>query len=497
MSETQNEKQPEDLLTTALRMTASMADQDNVMALMKQGLSLCFKVLACERSLLIAEKADGTREVIHHAGSGGKDDPYSTTALKMVDERKEPLLISDTVGDKVLSTRESINTADIRSVLCSRLDTLQKLFGGRKVYLYCDSRTNRRPFKPEDLEKFKLLSLLMAILEHKSELIAEQGAEIEQLKGLVRERRFEDLVFHSKSFEKCLNLVRQGAATDVPVLLTGETGTGKESLARIVHKLSPRAAKPFLAVNCGAIPPNLIESELFGHEKGSFTGAVAMKKGYFEEATGGTLFLDEIGELPAPAQAHFLRVLQEGEIVRVGSTRPIKVDVRIVSATNSDLEAAVAENRFRKDLFYRLNVLPVHVPSIREREDDSLLLARFFLKQYGEMYNNNGLHFSRETEKAILMYNWPGNVREIQNRVQRAVITAAGPAITAEQIGFDKNETSASTSLYQAREAVDRELIADALKKSPGNLTNAAKILDIDRKSLRLLLEKYGMEYKE
>ena len=166
MSETQNEKQPEDLLTTALRMTASMADQDNVMALMKQGLSLCFKVLACERSLLIAEKADGTREVIHHAGSGGKDDPYSTTALKMVDERKEPLLISDTVGDKVLSTRESINTADIRSVLCSRLDTLQKLFGGRKVYLYCDSRTNRRPFKPEDLEKFKLLSLLMAILEN-------------------------------------------------------------------------------------------------------------------------------------------------------------------------------------------------------------------------------------------------------------------------------------------------------------------------------------------
>jgi len=497
MIEPRNNETPEDLLTTALRMTASMAEQEDVMALMKQGLSLCFKVLACERSLLIAETADGAREVIHHAGTGDKNEPYSTTALKLVDERNEPLLISDTVGDKVLSTRDSINTADIRSVLCSRLDTLQKLFGGRKVYLYCDSHTNRRPFKPEDLEKFRLLSLLMASLERKSRLIAEQSAEIEELKGLVRERRFEDLVFGSKSFEKCLTLVKQCAATGVPVLLIGETGTGKESLARIVHKLSPRAAKPFLAVNCGSIPANLIESELFGHEKGAFTGAVAMKRGYFEEADGGTLFLDEIGELPAPAQTHFLRVLQEGEIVRVGSTRPIKVDVRIVSATNIDLETAVAENRFRKDLFYRLNVLPVKVPSIREREDDSLLLARFFLKQYGETYGTTDLHFSREAEKAVLMYGWPGNVREIQNRVQRAVITATGPAITAEQIGLDKNEAPGYASLYQAREAVDREMIADALKKSPGNLTNAAKILDIDRKSLRLLLEKYGIEYKE
>jgi two-component system, NtrC family, response regulator len=497
MIATRNNETPEDIITAALRLTASMAEQEDVMALMKQGLSLCFNVLSCERSLLIAQKEDGTFEVVHHAGSGDKNDPFSTTAIRLVDERNEPLLISDTVGDQVLSTRESINTADIRSVLCSRLDTLQKLFNGRKIYLYCDSHSNRRPFKPEDFQKFRLLSLLMASLERKSELIAEQGAEIEQLKGLVRERRFEDLVFGSKSFEKCLNLVKQGAVTDVPVLLTGETGTGKESLARIVHKLSTRVARPFLAVNCGAIPPNLIESELFGHEKGAFTGAVAMKRGYFEEASGGTLFLDEIGELPAPAQAHFLRVLQEGEIVRVGSTKPIKVDVRIVSATNSDLEAAVAGNRFRKDLFYRLNVMQVHVPSIREREDDSLLLARFFLKQYGEMYNNNALHFSREAEKAILMHNWPGNVREIQNRVQRAVITASGPAISAEQIGFDKKEAPAYTTLYQAREAVDRELIADALTKSPGNLTNAAKILGIDRKSLRLLLEKYGMEYKE
>ena len=394
MPKTNSADKPEDLITTALRLTASMTGEENVLALLQQGLSLCFKVLECERGLLIAETEGGGREVIQHAGAGDKDMPYSTTALRLVNERMEPLLISDTIGDKSLSTQESISSQDIRSVLCSRLDTRGKTVSGRRaVYLYCDSHTNRHPFSQEDLEKFRLLSLLMASLVRKSELLAEQEAQIEQLKGQVRQRQFEDLVFGSASFEKGLTLVKQGAGTDVPVLLMGETGTGKESLARIVHSLSARSKGHFLAVNCGAIPANLIESELFGHEKGAFTGAVAQKKGYFEEASGGTLFLDEIGELPPAAQTHFLRVLQEGEIVRVGSTKPIKVDVRIVSATNVDLEAAVAENRFRKDLFYRLNVLAIKVPPIREREDDALLLARYFLKQYGETYGNTASAF--------------------------------------------------------------------------------------------------------
>jgi DNA-binding NtrC family response regulator len=235
----------------------------------------------------------------------------------------------------------------------------------------------------------------------------------------------------------------------------------------------------------------------FGHEKGAFTGAVSAKKGYFEEANGGTLFLDEVGELPPPAQSHFLRVLQEGEVVRVGSTKPLKVNVRIVSATNVDLETAVAENRFRKDLYFRLNEFPVKVPSIREREEDALLLARYFLKQYGETYNSKTLKFSREAEKAILMYDWPGNVRDIQNRVQRAVITGSDTLITVDDLGLDAGTASSYSSLHAAREAVDREMIAIAMKKAPGNLTNTAKILDIDRKSLRLLLEKYGIEYRE
>jgi transcriptional regulator with PAS, ATPase and Fis domain len=484
---------PEDLVTTALRLTAAMAGEDTVAALMQQGLALCIKVLGSERSLLIAQNADGSREVLHHSGGEDKNSPYSTTALRLVQEKDEPLLISDTVGYKDLAAQQSISSQEIRSVLCARLDSARALYLNRRVFLYCDSHTNRHPFSYDDLEKFRLLSALMASLVRKSELLADQEARIEELKGRVQERQYEDLVFGSASFEKCLLLVKQGAATGVPMLLIGETGTGKESLARIIHKLSPRKTGPFLAVNCGAIPASLIESELFGHEKGAFTGAVAAKKGYFEEASGGTLFLDEVGELPLPVQTHFLRALQEGEIVRVGSAKPIKVDVRIVSATNVNLETAVAENRFRKDLYYRLNVLNVKIPPIRDREEDALLLARFFLRHYCELYGHAVAHFSRDAEKAILMHNWPGNVRELQNCIQRVAITTAGETISRADLGLELPDNPEVSSLRDAREAVDREMIDKALKRCPGNLTNAAKLLGIDRKSLRLLLEKYGI----
>jgi len=363
------------------------------------------------------------------------------------------------------------------------------------MYLYLDSHTDRRPFSEGDLEKFRLLSSLMGSLVERVEQIARQEATIEELKSRMEERQFEDLIFGSEAFAKCLELVRQAAPTDVPMLLLGETGTGKEMIARVVHKLSAREKKPFLAVNCGAIPGNLVESQLFGHERGAFTGAVSSRKGFFEEADGGTLFLDEVGELPADAQAHFLRVLQENEIVRVGSAKPTKVDVRIVAATNVDLEQAVRDGTFRSDLYYRLNVLPVVIPPVRERGEDSLLLARFFLDRYAQTYGKKNLKLSRDAEKSILTYDWPGNVREIQNRMQRVAITASSQTIDKADLGLAEGGLSNYSSLRDAREAVDREMISKAMSRSPGNLTNAAKILDIDRKSLRILLEKYGISY--
>lgn len=493
MAEMQKDNNRDDLLTAALRMTASMAVEENVIALLRQGLSLCIKVLNCDRGLLISESSDDVREIIEHQGAGDKNTPYSNTAIQLVKEKKEPLLISDTISDELLGTQESINRQDIRSVLCARLDTLKHAFADKQVYLYLDSRTISQSFSMADLETFRLLSLLMANLVKKSELLVEQEAVIEELKNRFHEKQFEDLIFGSEAFEKCLTLVKQGASAGVPILLIGETGTGKEALARIVHNLSPRKEGPFLAVNCGAIPANLIESELFGHEKGAFTGAVGMKRGHFEEASGGTLFLDEVGEVPPQVQSSFLRALQEGEITRIGSSKPVKVDVRIVSATNVNLEDAVDNGSFRKDLYYRLNVFPVEAPPVRQRGEDSLLLARYFLKTYCETYGSRQLKFTSDCEKAILAYDWPGNVREIQNHVQRAVITADGQTISRSDLGLENRRGSKFASLREAREAVDREMIQNALSRSPNNLTNAAKILGIDRKSLRLLLEKYNI----
>ncbi len=486
-------KAAEDLLAASLRLTAAMASEENVDALLGRGLELCARVLDCERALIISEQVPNSPVVLRSVGAGDQPNAFSGTALRLVAEKGEPLLISDTIDDEVLSVQESINRNDIRSVLCARLERVQAERNAASIFLYLDSRTDRHPFSHNDLEKFRLLSLLMANLVQKSDLLAEREAAIEELRSQVEERRFEDLIFGSDSFQKCATAIRQAAPTGVPVLLLGETGAGKELLARTVHKLSARGGKPFLTVNCGAIPANLIESYLFGHERGAFTGAVGARKGYFEEADGGTLFLDEIGELPPSMQTHFLRVLQEGEIVRVGSTRPIAVDVRIVAATNVDLEEAVRNGAFRKDLFYRLSVFPVRVPPVRERGEDALLLARFFLRRYAESYGRKTVKLSREAEKAILVYEWPGNVREIQNRIQRAMITAAGQNLTSNDLGLEQGGPAAASSLREAREAVDREMIGRALERAPGNLTKAGRILGIDRKSLRILLEKYGI----
>jgi len=482
------------LMTAILRLTAAMAQQENTRALLQEGMRLCGQVLGCERSLIISRAADGAHRIMEADPAQAPDARYSTTALRLVDEKKEPLLISDTFDDAVLGVQQSIASQAIRSVLCARLDPLEHLFADSALYLYCDSRTHRRPLTPADLETFGLLCTLMTGLVRKSDLLAGKDAAIDALKSRMRHEQFEGLVYESESFQRCLKLVQQSAAAEVPLLLIGETGTGKEALARIAHKLSSRRDKPFCAINCGAIPANLIESELFGHEKGAFTGAVAAKKGFFEEADGGTLFLDEVGELPLAVQSRFLRALQEGEVVRVGSAKPVKVDVRIVSATNVDLEKAASDNTFRKDLYYRLSVFPVKVPPLRERGEDALLLANFFLRKYSETYGAARLAFTRDCEKAILVHHWPGNVREMQNRIQRAVITASGPTLSRIDLGLEDKGGPAHTSLYEARESVDREMISSAMSRSQGNLTNAGKILGIDRKSLRILLEKYGMK---
>jgi transcriptional regulator with PAS, ATPase and Fis domain len=284
------------------------------------------------------------------------------------------------------------------------------------------------------------------------------------------------------------------------VIIRGETGTGKEVMARYIHKHSPRAEKPFIAVNCGAIPEHLMESLMFGHAKGSFTGAIENKKGFFEEADGGTIFLDEIGELPLNMQVKLLRVLQEKHITRVGDNREIPVNVRVISATHVDLEEAVREKRFREDLYFRIQVLPLELPPLRDRGQDVVLLAENFIQRYGAEYGRGKFHLSRNAEKALLGYHWPGNVRELENRVQKGLVQAVHGVIQPKDLGLDDMQVQAKESprtLKEAREAVEREVISRALKDTNANLTLASTILGIDRKVLREIMERLGLKKED
>lgn len=309
------------------------------------------------------------------------------------------------------------------------------------------------------------------------------------------------IIGRSEKIEQVHRLIEKVAPHPSPVLILGETGTGKELAAREIYRRGPRADRPFIPVNCGAIPENLLESELFGYEKGAFTGAVAQKKGWLELADGGTLFLDEIGELPLSLQVKLLRFLQEREIQRVGGTKTIKVDVRLIAATNRDLRHEIQEHRFREDLYYRIRVIEIHLPPLRERLGDILDLAAYFLQKFNQELHKN-LRFLPETLDLLTIYSWPGNVRELENVVERAAVLAEGEAIRTEDLPPEfqsisvpegSGGTPSETGLTERLEMMEREIIKKTLDETQGNQTQAARILHLHRSSLQYKMRKYGL----
>jgi formate hydrogenlyase transcriptional activator len=300
---------------------------------------------------------------------------------------------------------------------------------------------------------------------------------------------FEEIVGSSAPLRRLLVLVAKVASTDSTVLITGETGTGKELIARAIHRRSPRASRPFVSVNCGAIPPSLTTSELFGHEKGAFTGAVQRQLGRFELAEGGTIFLDEVGELPQETQIALLRVLQERAFERVGGSKLISADVRVIAATNRDLDQAIAEGPFRRDLYYRLSVFPLHVPPLRERPEDIPLLVEYLTQRYAAKMGKKITSVSRKTIDLLTSYDWPGNVRELQNVIQRAVILCEG-TLSVDETWFEKRSTGRTAdakSLGRLSDHEEKELIERALAGSRGRVAGpdgAAATLGIPRSTL-------------
>jgi len=348
--------------------------------------------------------------------------------------------------------------------------------------------------KPFPMEDLKLL--LKRVLESRE--IAEEKPP--PRKGEKLSLRFENIISESPAMQAVLKIAAKVAASDVSVLIRGESGTGKEILARAIHKSSKRSENPLVPVNCGAIPENLLESELFGHKKGAFTGAVENRIGLFETANRGTMFLDEVGELPLPLQVKLLRVLQDGEFNAVGESQSRKVDVRVIAATNRDLEAALENGAFRSDLYYRLNVVPIQIPPLRERREDIPPLIEHFLA--GFQTGGEPIEIDAGAREALARYDWPGNVRELENAIEHAVVLCESGKITLEDLPLAVRESpkaggGVETGLESDRltlEEMEKRFIQAALKKTEGNQTRAARLLGITRRTLGYRMKKYGLE---
>ncbi|HKE16146.1 MAG TPA: sigma 54-interacting transcriptional regulator [Kofleriaceae bacterium] len=410
----------------------------------------------------------------------------SDSIIAKVIETRRPVVISDAMNDDEFSSSQSIIKLKLTSVICVPLLEKGKLIG--LIYVGNDSVVDL--FQEETMRILTVFASQASLIISNALLMNELKIDNQQLSRRLEELHFGEIVGTSRPMQEVFRKVDKVASTDISVLITGETGTGKELIAREIHRRSPRRDRPFVTINCGAIPENLLESELFGHVKGAFTGAVANKAGKFQAADGGTLFLDEIGEMPLNLQVKILRAIQERVVVRVGDTRAESVDIRILAATNRQLEEEIRHARFREDLYYRLNVVNLHLPPLRERGDDIPVVARYLLSRYGKEYDTRVKGFSPNAAVAIRKYDWPGNIRELENRIKKAIVLAEGNLIGPEDLGLSGDALPSILSLAAAKEKFQRDYINEVLALNNGNRTKTARDLGVDPRTIFRHLEK-------
>jgi two-component system, NtrC family, response regulator len=416
------------------------------------------------------------------------------SALDLFSREKPPVVLLDlglpprpAEPDEGLATLAELLTADplVKVIIASGQSEKTNALGaiGEGAYDFL--------CKPVELEELK-------VILRRAFYVVQLEKEHRQLQSSGTDRGFEGMLGTNPGMQNVFNAIRRVATTDASVLILGESGTGKEVAALAIHRQSGRRDGPFVPINCGAIPETLLESELFGHEKGSFTGAHAQRKGRIETASGGTLFLDEIGELPPPLQVKLLRFLQEQIVERVGGRTSIQVDTRVIAATHVDLKKAMGDGRFREDLFYRLAVVTIGLPPLRDRPEDIPALAKSFLSKFAAQNNKAALVFSPAGLRAMQLHSWPGNVRELENRVKRGVIMADGKQVTPADLELvDGSITLQARTLRMARESAEREAILAALQRHKWKIAPAADDLEISRPTLYELMEKLGIQKPE
>jgi two-component system response regulator AtoC len=409
-------------------------------------------------------------------------------ALEVIEKEKPGIMIADLVMPGMdgieLMRRAKAHQPNIEVIIITAYASIPTAITAMKegAYDYIE-----KPFCPERAEL-----LVKKLAEHRE--LVEENLSLRQ--KLEDRYRFENIIAKSSKMQRVIEVIKVVAKSNATVLITGESGTGKELVARAIHSQSDRRSKPFVAVSCAALPESLLESELFGHEKGSFTGAYAQKKGKFEFANGGTLFLDEVGEMSANIQVHLLRVLEEKEFTRVGGNEPIKVDVRVISATNKDLRKAIEKQEFREDLYYRLNVVNIELPPLRERKEDIPLLAEHFLHKFAMENRKEVTEFSAEAIEFLLDYDWPGNVRELENAIERAIILSKDSPITTADLPQENLLPVGSTSTGKNLKEVEKSHILNVLRETGENYSEAARILGVSRMTLYNKAKEYGFDVK-
>jgi transcriptional regulator with GAF, ATPase, and Fis domain len=409
----------------------------------------------------------------------------SDTILAKVFKGKTPIVVSDALNSTEFNSSLSVINLKLTSVMCAPLVHQGELFGA----IYVGNNSVVSLFDDKSLELLSIFCSQASLLVQNALHIDALTLETEGLKSALDQRRYGDIIGACDGMKAVFKKIDKVARADISVLITGETGTGKELIANEIHRRSARASGPFVVINCGAIPEHLLESELFGHVKGAFTGAVATRVGRFQAADGGTLFLDEIGEMPLHLQVKILRALQERMVTKVGETRQEAVDIRVVAATHRDLDAMVKEGTFREDLYYRLNVVQLPLPPLRERDDDVVVIAQYLLDKYKEEFGKKVRGFTKKALTAMRKYPWPGNVRQLENRLKRAIVLCEKGQIGPDDLDITAEDLEDILPLNDALERFRRRYINEALARNGDNRTKTARELGVDPRTIFRHLE--------
>ncbi|HYL15559.1 MAG TPA: sigma 54-interacting transcriptional regulator [Terriglobales bacterium] len=477
-------------LNALLKLATRIGGIWDLESLQWQLLGFIFDVVPAERgAILLFEHADEFRSAVAWDRVRGPDHPVqvSRTIVQRVVRERVGLAVNDVFSDEGLRAVQTVTELRIRSVLCVPLMVAEQVMGA----IYLDTQHRSDQFDESRLQVMTGIAGIAALALGNVRYMEQLRKANEELRAEINLEH--NMVGSSQGMRKVFQLIRRVAPTESTVLIEGESGTGKELVARAIHRNSPRAERSFIAINCAAIPDTLLESELFGHEKGAFTGANALKKGKLEQAEGGTLFLDEIGELAAGLQAKLLRVLQEREFERVGSTHPIKLDVRIVAATNKNLAEVIKTGAFRNDLYHRLNVVTLSMPALRERREDIPALTEHFIAKTSRKCKMRPKALSVEARACLMNYNWPGNIRELENAVEHAMVLGSTNAILPEDLPETIVETGSSASPLKAHYHAaitdfKKQLVREAFLEAKGNYLEAAKALGMHPNSLLRLI---------